>query len=43
MDALAVDTTVALEEYDIPNDVKILNLNDPDEIIQWILTNAKEV
>lgn len=43
MDALAVDTTVALKEYDIPNDVKILNLNDPDEIIQWILTNAKEV
>ena len=42
MDALAVDSSVALDKYDLP-DVKILNLNDPDEIIQWILTNAKEV
>jgi len=43
MDALAIDESVNLSEYDIPKGVDILNLNDPDLVISWILKNAKEV
>jgi len=43
MDALAVDDTVNTNDYEMPKDVDILDLNNPDEIISWILKNAKEV
>ena len=43
MDALAVDETVNTGDYDMPNGVDILDLNNPDEVILWILKNAKEV
>jgi molybdopterin-guanine dinucleotide biosynthesis protein B len=43
MDALAIDESINIADYDIPNNVDILNLNDPDEVISWILKNAKEV
>ena len=43
MNALAVDDSVHIKSYNIPKDVKILDLNNPDEVISWILTNAKEV
>lgn len=43
MDALAIDETIDLSEYEIPSGVEILNLNDPDEAIEWIFNNAKEV
>ena len=43
MDALAIDKSVNLSEYDIPIGVDILNLNNPDLVISWILKNAKEV
>ncbi len=43
MDALAIDNTVNIDDYDIPNGVDILDLNNPDEVISWILKNAKEV
>jgi len=43
MDALAIDKSVNLSEYDIPTGVDILNLNNPDLVISWILKNAKEV
>jgi len=43
MDALAVDDSVNVDEYDMPKDVDILDLNSPDEVISWILQNAKEV
>ncbi len=43
MDALAIDESVNLSEYEIPKGVDILNLNDPDLVISWILKNAKEV
>ena len=43
MNALAIDDSVKTTNYDIPNDVDILDLNNPDEIISWILKNAKEV
>lgn len=43
MNALAIDETINLGEYEIPNGVDILDLNDTDEVISWILKNAKEV
>ncbi len=43
MNALAVDDTIKVEDYETPNGVDILNLNNPDEVISWILKNAKEV
>ncbi len=43
MNALAIDDTINLEEYNLPKDVDILDLNNVDEVIEWILKNAKEV
>jgi len=43
IDAMAIDDTINLKEYNIPKEVDILNLNNTYEIISWILTNAKEV
>jgi len=43
MNALAVDHTVDLAAYDLPEGVDVLNLNDPDAVIGWILNNAKAV
>ena len=43
MNALAIDDTVDITSYEMPNNVDILDLNNPDEVISWILQNAKEV
>ena len=43
MNALAIDDSIDLEKYQLPSDVDVLNLNNPDEVISWILKNAKEV
>jgi molybdopterin-guanine dinucleotide biosynthesis protein B len=43
MNALAVDESVMLNEYEIPNNVSVLDLNSIDEIIFWIFENAKTV
>jgi len=43
MNALAIDKTIKLSNYDIPKDVEILDLNNPNQVIDWILKNAKEV
>ena len=43
MNALAIDKTINTDDYKMPNGVDILNLNSPDEVISWILQNAKEV
>lgn len=42
-DALAVDETVRLEEYDIPAHLAILDLNDPEALCAWILAHAVEI
>jgi molybdopterin-guanine dinucleotide biosynthesis protein B len=39
--AVAVDDTV--DKSKIPPHIEILNLNDTDEIIDWILRNAQEI
>ena len=43
MNALAVDESVDLEKYKIPENVDILDLNNTNEIIEWIQNNGKEV
>ena len=43
MDALAIDNTINTDNYEMPDGVDILDLNNPDEVISWILKNAKEV
>ena len=43
MNALAIDDSVRTADYDMPEGIDILDLNDPDEVISWILKNAKEV
>lgn len=43
INALAIDNSIKLSDYKMPNDVDILDLNNPDEVISWILKNAKEV
>ncbi len=43
MDALAIDDTINTDDYDMPENVDVLDLNNPDEVISWILKNAKEV
>ncbi len=43
MNALAVDESVKLNDYTLPKQVDVLNLNNTDEIINWILKNAKEI
>jgi len=41
--AIAIDGSVKLENYEIPSKIDILDLNNIDEIIRWILENAKEI
>lgn len=43
MNALAVDSSVDLNQYDIPNGVDILDLNSADDVISWIFKNAKQI
>ena len=43
MDALAVDTSVDLSKYNLPSNLDILDLNNCEDVITWILTNAKAV
>jgi len=43
VEALAIDESVDLSKYSIPNHITILNLNDIESITEWILKNAKVV
>ena len=43
MDALATDDSVDLHPYDIPASIDRLDLNNIDQVIAWILKNAKKV
>lgn len=42
-EAIAIDNTIDLNSYTIPNNIDILDLNNPLEIIEWIDKNAKRV
>ena len=41
-DALAIDDSIDLKTYTIPKNIDILDLNNPQQIIEWIYDNAKE-
>jgi molybdopterin-guanine dinucleotide biosynthesis protein B len=43
MDALAIDESINTTDYDVPSDVDVLDLNNCEDVISWILKNAKEV
>ncbi|MBA1437421.1 MAG: molybdopterin-guanine dinucleotide biosynthesis protein B [Epsilonproteobacteria bacterium] len=43
MDALAIDNTIDLAGYEVPEGVDILDLNDANQAISWILKNGKSV
>lgn len=43
MNALAVDESIDLENYTLPEGVDVLDLNSEDDVITWILNNAKVV
>lgn len=43
MDALAIDNSIKAGDYVLPQGVTILDLNNADAVIEWILTHAKAV
>lgn len=43
MNALAIDESIELNKYTLPKNIDILDLNNCESIISWILKNAKEV
>jgi len=42
-EAIAIDNTIDINSYNIPNNIDILDLNNTSQIISWIEKNAKEV
>ena len=42
-EAIAIDDSIELNDYTIPKDIDILDLNNIDSIIEWIDKNAKGV
>jgi len=43
MNALAIDESIDIADYAIPEGVALLDLNDPDTVISWIMEHAKEI
>ncbi len=43
MNALAIDHTITITDYTFPSSVDVLDLNNPDMVIDWILTHAKVI
>jgi molybdopterin-guanine dinucleotide biosynthesis protein B len=41
--AIAIDKSVDIGLYDIPQKIDILDLNNPDKIIEWIKIHAKDI
>ena len=42
-EAIATDDSINLSEYSIPENITLLDLNNIEQIIQWIDTHAKEI
>ncbi len=42
-DALAIDDSVDLSKYSIPDNLALLNLNDPEALCKWIEANARSL
>ena len=41
--ALAIDDSINLTDYNIPPHLDILDLNNTEQIVEWVLKNAKKV
>ncbi|HIP30216.1 MAG TPA: molybdopterin-guanine dinucleotide biosynthesis protein B [Sulfurospirillum arcachonense] len=41
--ALAIDDSINLGDYKIPKHLEILDLNNTNSIVEWILKNAKKI
>lgn len=41
--AVAIDDSIDVTNYHLSDQLQILNLNNPEEVIAWINTNAKEM
>ena len=41
--AIAIDESVDIELYDIPQEIDMLDLNNPEAIIKWIKIHAKGI
>jgi molybdopterin-guanine dinucleotide biosynthesis protein B len=41
--AIAIDKSVDIELYNIPKEIDLLDLNNPDEVIKWIKIHAKDI
>jgi molybdopterin-guanine dinucleotide biosynthesis protein B len=42
-EAIAIDNSINIKEYNIPENIDILDLNNTNSIIKWIEKNAKKV
>ena len=42
-EAIAIDDSVNLSDYDIPKHITLLDLNNIEQIIEWINIHAKEI
>lgn len=42
-EALAIDDSIDINKYDLPNTLTIMDLNNTQSIIEWILQNGKEI
>ena len=42
-EAIAVDDSIDISNYNIPSNISILDLNNTQQIIEWIDSNAKDI
>jgi molybdopterin-guanine dinucleotide biosynthesis protein B len=42
-EAIAIDDSIDINDYEIPSHIDVLDLNNTTQIIEWIEKNAKEV
>ena len=42
-EAIAIDNTIHISDYTIPDTIDILDLNDTSKIIEWIKHHAKDI
>ena len=42
-DAIAIDESININDYTIPSNIALLDLNNPEQVVAWIEKNAKKV
>jgi molybdopterin-guanine dinucleotide biosynthesis protein B len=43
MNALAIDESININDYSLPDQIDVLDLNNESTVIEWILNHAKEL